>query len=134
MGQAGEPVRILLGQLSDVVVALAVHGHRLVHVQIIKVHVGVGGQYVNVHAQGVHVGNPLLGRPEGPWVVPVLVIKLRRGDPEPVFATLHRPQRAGRRYVRVDIENAYCHYRFAPVWPQSAKPWRLPGDGRCGEL
>ena len=61
VGQAGETVGVFLGELGDVVVALAVHGQGLVGVQIVEVHVGVAGQDVHVHAEGLHIGDALFG-------------------------------------------------------------------------
>ena len=72
--QPGETVGILIGELGHVVVAFPVHGDGLLGVQVVKVHIRVGGQHVKVHPQRVHVGNALLRRPERARIVAVLIV------------------------------------------------------------
>ena len=64
---------------------------------------------MQVHAEGLHVGDALLGRPEGAGVIAMLIVESGRADAEPVVPALYRPQRAARGDMSMNVQDSYCH-------------------------
>ena len=66
VSQAGKAGRIVPGQLGHIVVALPIHRHDGVQVPVVAVEKGVGGQDVDIDAQGIHILEAFRGRPHPP--------------------------------------------------------------------
>ena len=61
--QAGQPLGVVQGHLADFVVAVPGDGGGNGRILVILIKAGGGGDHLNIHAQGVHIGDALFRRP-----------------------------------------------------------------------
>ena len=104
--QPRKPVRIILDQLRHIIVALPVHRRHRGRVLLVKVKDRIGREDMQIHPDGIHIGQPLLRRPQRPGHRPVKLIRLR-GNPIPIPPRFQGANIRLRANVRVNVNGTH---------------------------